>query len=769
MRRLLLLMIILLMSGFVTADYEIFENNQAKLTISPSIINSPVMLKEQSFTLDYKGDVNVSGIRAVYIFEEKLTKEKSNVFKYIPPSFDFVSHQKDFNLQTYDFNYVEIGGVNPYFITIFYTEDANNNTTHNIVWEHAVKEYENIGDGMKRFYWDVYEETTPETWSDLSGKWHYMGKYPSQYGDYWYYSDDFTLNVGDSYTWKLQYSVTKPSGKWTLAFVKGNAGCILSGTCDKQWLIDPWWNTDFTNLIPFTVKTSLFDLTNPVTTDFVLPIDINSDVTYFWENDDYGTGNGVTFVCTDCNLELDWQWEKFAPDENHAIARVEAIDTFPKNADINIMMYFNGDDVDYSDTGSAVYQSDYTAVYDYNETTGDTIDLTENDHNLTHYENPTLNSDGHINGAILYDETGTSEYSTTPTMLDGGASAFTIMFWTSRISDWNSGVADYDWIIEKYNNGDEQLIIRWDSGNGQILYIIESGNVDHRFLSAKNSWDANVWYHLTFTFNGTTNEMEMYVNGYTTDGGTLNEVMANFGAGTDQDWFFNVRPSDLGFGGTQKFDAFKYFEGKDLSADEVKLLYYAESGGGIYPLAGEEYNNPVSAPDIYNPVNESEVGGTVDYNCFVTDDSTIVFDVNLIYRDTNSVVLELETGGDGAGSFDSTVLNNTLYSFDCTVREVGTSAMYTADFNNNDYNFTIFNAPAVTTTSPDRYYAPYDDRVDLVDDNEFVNPDLFSNESAIARRLKGIEESAQQETFVVMLLVVLLAGTILWVAFKRRF
>lgn len=103
--------------------------------------------------------------------------------------------------------------------------------------------------------------------------------------------------------------------------------------------------------------------------------------------------------------------------------------------------------------------------------------------------------------------------------------------------------------------------------------------------------------------------------------------------------------------------------------------------------------NPPQIPQIILPVNGSDVNGSVvDYNCFSTDPNLdpLTYDVNVIFRDTNNLALNLESAGTGNGDFNSFVLANGTYSIDCTATEISDNN-FSSSFDNSSYSFTITN------------------------------------------------------------------------------
>ena len=134
-----------------------------------------------------------------------------------------------------------------------------------------------------------------------------------------------------------------------------------------------------------------------------------------------------------------------------------------------------------------------------------------------------------------------------------------------------------------------------------------------------------------------------------------------------------------------------------LDADYTSTVTLADGGDGF---PDNDVCWILSAPtdiNIYAPTNASYASGaSVDYNCWATyaGGGTLVYDVNLMYDGNNSLAAVLETGGDGYGTLDSTLYEDTTYTFDCNARESDTPEKYSIDFNNEGYSFTIANADA---------------------------------------------------------------------------
>lgn len=156
---------------------------------------------------------------------------------------------------------------------------------------------------------------------------------------------------------------------------------------------------------------------------------------------------------------------------------------------------------------------------------------------------------------------------------------------------------------------------------------------------------------------------------------------------------------------------------EDVNATDVNVNLWLQTDKGTITLQGGSLSvvrtnlsatllpNPPQDPLVFAPINGSTVSGSaVDFNCFTVDPNgdTLVYDVNIINRDTNTLALNLQSTGDGNGTFDSTVLSNNTYSIDCTATESGTVDSFRSTFDNALYSFIIDNpnAPTVTVNLP---------------------------------------------------------------------
>lgn len=219
----------------IDGDMVYIENNKARLEIRPHTSTTPSNTHYQEFKLIYKDDVNAEGIKAIYFFPEQ---PSGVIEKWMKPVYGYIREQRDFNVQVYDWNYeVTADPINPYFVTVWNPDD------NTIVWQrNTVDSNFCVAAPVRCFFYDYNGLVAGNYWKNVNNKFHSLAGNPQADGNWYYYSDNFNLTVGQWLKWKLTYTTQEPSGKWNLAFVKGDADCLLDSSCDVQWVIDPWWS-----------------------------------------------------------------------------------------------------------------------------------------------------------------------------------------------------------------------------------------------------------------------------------------------------------------------------------------------------------------------------------------------------------------------------------------------------------------------------------------------------------------------------------------------
>ena len=432
--------------------------------------------------------------------------------------------------------------------------------------------------------------------------------------------------------------------------------------------------------------------------------------TDFWANETHGTGNGITFAQSDEITETDFDDINFNVTDQNAWFSVNMTETFTSATDLDQFLYYGGSDTDNSD-GVAAYPSTYTSVWHMEEVSGTvSVDSTVNDFNLTHADTPTLNLLGQINVGTSYANAVPDPTSFQPTILDGGYSKLSICFWWKR--NTNGALGN---LIIKDNVGDAQGRVQFNAGaSGALIYnILDDAGTEHLTTAAKTDWDTTQFFHICGTFDSADNNMFLYVDGSTTGGDALSEAMNAIGAGTQTDLIVGANVLDTLF-----LDEVKVFDGTELSADEVELMFLSESIQ-LITFGGEEiFNEP---PDINiltpNATGTQIKGGDVfviDFNVSDLDDNTLLIDLNFSSsstQGTGTVIVNDEntTGGDiSCDDADFSNSTNCTFSWTTPTSDANFFMLATATdgsteiFDAGDNNFMIDStAPTFLTILPD--------------------------------------------------------------------
>lgn len=161
-------------------------------------------------------------------------------------------------------------------------------------------------------------------------------------------------------------------------------------------------------------------------------------------------------------------------------------------------------------------------------------------------------------------------------------SSLTVNSWIYLDTAPSAGKAD---IINKVSFGDSQWLVaaQENSGDKGLLVLYENTQNNENFPVSISDWTASTWIMYTHTFNASTKEAEVFING--TSAGTV----------TNSNWTETRNGTATTFIGAYGvgFDA-GYFDGKIdelgvwsrvLTDDEIVELY--NSGSGLaYPFTG---------------------------------------------------------------------------------------------------------------------------------------------------------------------------------------
>jgi hypothetical protein len=207
----------------------------------------------------------------------------------------------------------------------------------------------------------------------------------------------------------------------------------------------------------------------------------------------------------------------------------------------------------------------------FDEGTGTTTkDLSGNNNNGTLLDASSTNADGNtppqwttgkVGGALSFD--GVDDYVRVSNIVIP-TNAITISFWIGPSINLSAGSGRKD--LAYGVSYPRPAIIFNREGDGKIgMYVTVNGVNYDDVKTVRNSWSANIWYHITFTFDSST--FKIYVNGVLENSivhtGTMQSITG---------WDIGGRPGAVSFPGL--IDEVRIYN-RALSDAEIQALYNA--------------------------------------------------------------------------------------------------------------------------------------------------------------------------------------------------
>jgi len=244
---------LILIAGSCTAleiegNSAVEETENLRIEVTPHTASSPVNKYNQAISFENTGRQSLFGVRAVLLFPEK---PKISSKKWQAPEYGWVEHSIEFDAREYEWSRTSSGSSqNPYIATVYYMDDTNGALEKVVAWEHEVKSFSACGTSQC-FYWDQKELVSGNSWEEKGTWFHSLGQEEVDGQPVWYYyTSRFDLAAGTKADWKIKYELEANAGKWAVALIKGRPDCLANSNCEKQWVLDPWWASDWENRYP---------------------------------------------------------------------------------------------------------------------------------------------------------------------------------------------------------------------------------------------------------------------------------------------------------------------------------------------------------------------------------------------------------------------------------------------------------------------------------------------------------------------------------------
>jgi hypothetical protein len=182
--------------------------------------------------------------------------------------------------------------------------------------------------------------------------------------------------------------------------------------------------------------------------------------------------------------------------------------------DTTFYIYYGNNGSSNQQTPELVWDSNYQAVYHLNNKVGEILDSTVNSNDGTEYGDINYNEVGMISDCITIDAAG--DY------VNLG----------NNLSHLNSDITLQAWIKPQDKTGEDKqdfcIVGAWNLKKGYMIHGYEDGNRKefHMFINEKFAYTTypsyNIWYYVVGTWNSSTGEILLYVNGEIKDTETEN-------------------------------------------------------------------------------------------------------------------------------------------------------------------------------------------------------------------------------------------------------
>ena len=316
-------------------------------------------------------------------------------------------------------------------------------------------------------------------------------------GKHYYYVSNIPVKQGSTYCFKCQYTVPPNSrGKWEL-LAKLHTDTLEEALSSGRYvMVDPWWNGGWSCYQLITIESDYID--EPLT-NFPVLVVINSTVGAKCDG-----GNSIRFLSTDNITEFNYEIE-FWNSSDSSYVWVNISEQIPSSSDYTFLMYYNNSVASDNQNPTGVWDSNFTAVWHLNETSGTVFDSTSNNHDSSSVIGVTQDATGKIDGGDSFD--GSSDYIDITMTLP---STVTISAWATYSIGASNGML---WCIDSDNQGPDLFfgvpgsgviaLNTWDSWNNPFCNVPADANQWHLYTTVIES--GNTKLYINDSLGGTAN------------------------------------------------------------------------------------------------------------------------------------------------------------------------------------------------------------------------------------------------------------------------
>ncbi|EMR75211.1 protein of unknown function (DUF2341), partial [Thermoplasmatales archaeon SCGC AB-540-F20] len=254
------------------------------------------------------------------------------------------------------------------------------------------------------------------------------------------------------------------------------------------------WDSNWNYYQTLTIDSSYIDSS---LTNFPVLVVINSTVGAKCDN-----GDSIRFLSTDNTTEFYYEIEKW-DSSGDSYVWVNISESIPSDSDYTFLMYYNNSNANDNQSASNVWDQNYMAVYHLNETSGQHNDSTSNGYDSTTVQVTQQGADiGQVDGADEFD--GSNDYVAIPSGVNP-TSKITVECWLQSHDNFYQGVWQ---LVSKYS----AYILGTDSSNSnRVEFLIY--DTTWRYGNHYAVPDPTVWHYFAGTYDATTTNKYLYVDG----------------------------------------------------------------------------------------------------------------------------------------------------------------------------------------------------------------------------------------------------------------
>lgn len=456
------------------------------------------------------------------------------------------------------------------------------------------------------------------------------------------------------------------------------------------------------------LNTNGISLSGNITNDHVIYFTKTSADSQFWgavQSD----GNDVRFTDESNNL-FDYHFETFDSGGDVMHAWVEITTTFDSTTDTCGYMYYGNAGATNGQNEAGTYPTGYTAVWHSNNTTGNVMDSTANNHDSEAVDLATQGSaTGKINGANDYEKDNTN-FVRIPDSADWDfttSDSWTLYAWIKTEGN-QATIGD---IIRSYGSDALfEIAINVITAGKPILYYRGQPSDSTSSCEGTTSVNDNAFHQIVGVSNKSDDKVRMFVDGTEECEATDNSTKT---VNTGDQVYLGIAQDESSEAFDGIIDEARIFR-IALTNDEVALLFNSENGSLVTFSAYTTGNN---APDIVvtSPTYDLNWNGTKTITFTAQDlDAGDKLDVNLFYSSvqgsTTNLIYHDANLSDGAGitCSDYNFLDSTNCSYSWDTTTTASDGYYYIDANisdgsdkdsNSSPRFTVDNTKPTTAFS----------------------------------------------------------------------